>query len=299
MIKYLIMDVDGSLTDGKIYIGPTGETMKAFSVKDGYVINYILKPKGITPIIITARNSSIVQHRCDELGINEVYQGKIDKFSTLIEIVGEDNLEYCAYFGDDILDIKCMEPIKKAGGVVGCPADAVKKVKNLSDFVCLNKAGEGALREFVEWLVQSKEEDRNLNQRIEEALDYLKKVNIEGQNIGKRIDVNDDFFYSIQSYKTKSSKECRLESHRKYVDIQMMIKGEELIDLADIASLNLQEDYDDTKDIMFWEIPQRMARVKIKSGDYIILYPENAHRGAACEKESLDILKIVGKVRIK
>lgn len=299
MIKYLIMDIDGSLTDGKIYMGPSGEAMKAFSVKDGYVINYILKPEGIIPIIITARNSSIVQHRCDELGIKEVHQGKTDKLSTLIEVVGEDNLRYCAYFGDDILDIKCMEPIKKAGGVVGCPADAVKKVKSLSDFICLNNAGEGALREFVEWLVQSKEEDRKLTQRIEEVLNYLKKVNIEDQNIGKRIDVNDDFFYSIQSYKTKPSEECRLESHRKYVDIQMMIKGEELIDLADIASLNLQEDYDDTKDIMFWEIPQRMARVKIKSGDYIILYPENAHRGAACEKESLDVLKIVGKVRIK
>lgn len=47
MIKYLVMDVDGTLTDGKIYMGPTGEAMKAFSVKDGYVINYILKPNGI------------------------------------------------------------------------------------------------------------------------------------------------------------------------------------------------------------------------------------------------------------
>ena len=58
------MDVDGSLTDGKIYMGPQGEAFKAFSIKDGYVINYILKPAQIIPIILTARNSVIVQNRC-------------------------------------------------------------------------------------------------------------------------------------------------------------------------------------------------------------------------------------------
>lgn len=86
MIKYLIMDVDGTLTDGKIYMGPNGETMKSFSVKDGMVINCILKPMNIVPVIITARNSSIVQNRCDELGIKEVYQGKLNKLITLKEM---------------------------------------------------------------------------------------------------------------------------------------------------------------------------------------------------------------------
>ncbi len=61
MIKYLILDVDGTLTDGKIYMGSNGEAMKAFSIKDGYVSNFILKPVGIIPVIITARNSSIVR----------------------------------------------------------------------------------------------------------------------------------------------------------------------------------------------------------------------------------------------
>lgn len=97
MIKYLIMDVDGTLTDGKIYMGPNGEAMKAFSIKDGYVVNYILKPAGIKPVIITARTSSIVQNRCKELGITEVYQGKTDKQRTLMDIVGDNNLSHCAY----------------------------------------------------------------------------------------------------------------------------------------------------------------------------------------------------------
>ena len=63
IIKYLVMDVDGSLTDGKIYMGPNGEAMKAFSIKDGYAFNYILKPNNIVPIILTARKSAIVQNR--------------------------------------------------------------------------------------------------------------------------------------------------------------------------------------------------------------------------------------------
>lgn len=63
---------------GKIYMGPHGETMKAFSIKDGYVINFILKPVNIKPVIITARTSSIVQNRCDELGITESFSKMLE-----------------------------------------------------------------------------------------------------------------------------------------------------------------------------------------------------------------------------
>ena len=65
-IKYIIMDVDGSLTDGKVYMGNDGELIKAFSIKDGYAINYILKPVKIEPVVITARQSKIVENRCEE-----------------------------------------------------------------------------------------------------------------------------------------------------------------------------------------------------------------------------------------
>nr|WP_330370798.1 hypothetical protein [Butyrivibrio proteoclasticus] len=151
----MIMDVDGTLTDGKIYMGPNGEAMKAFSVKDGYAINYILKPAGIIPIVITARSSQIVQNRCDELGITEVYQNVFYKLDKLKEIIGNDNLGKCAYIGDDIPDLECMIAVKKAGGLVGCPADSVKKIKEIANYVCENRAGEGAFREFSEWLVEN------------------------------------------------------------------------------------------------------------------------------------------------
>lgn len=298
MIKYLIMDVDGTLTDGKIYMGPAGEAMKAFSIKDGMVINYILKPVGIIPVIITARNSSIVQHRCDELGITEVYQGKKDKLITLKKIVGENGLGSCAYFGDDILDLTCMEPIKAAGGIVACPADAVKEVKAVADYTCLNKAGEGALREFAEWLISDKTNEIVVKDKIESVIKYLSRLDVSEADAGKRVDVDEDFYYSVQSYDTKPAYQCRLESHRKYVDIQIMVLGEECMDLVDISRLSLKEAYNEEKDVMFWSVPTRMSRTTLLAGDCIVLYPETAHRGAQnCDGVS-HVLKIVGKVKV-
>lgn len=298
MIKYLILDVDGTLTDGKIYMGPNGEAMKAFSIKDGYVINFILKPVGIVPVIITARNSSIVQHRCDELGITEVYQGKMDKLTALNEIVGEGNIGACAYFGDDILDLKCMIPIQEAGGIVGCPCDAVKEIKAIADYVCVSKAGEGALREFAEWLISPTIDEEEISRRVCEAVEYLTKLEFSETDAGKKVVVNDKFFYLIQSYDTKPAHECKLESHRKYIDIQVMINGEEMMDIVDTSKLTVKEDYDDEKDVIFWRVPKRMARTTLRAGDCIVLYPENAHRGAASIKNTSHVLKIVGKLVI-
>lgn len=299
MIKYLILDVDGTLTDGKIYMGTNGEAMKAFSIKDGYVSNFILKPVGIVPIIITARNSSIVQHRCDELGITDVYQGKMDKLAAVKEIVGEENIGICAYFGDDILDLKCMAPIQEAGGIVGCPCDAVKEIKAIADYVCVSKAGEGALREFAEWLISSKVDDDEINCRVENAIDFLNGLNVSEDDAGKKVIINDKFFYSVQSYDTKPVDECKLESHRKYIDIQIMVSGEERMDIVDISKLTIQENYNEEKDVMFWKTPRRMAISTLRAGDYIVLYPENAHRGAITINRSSHVLKIVGKVSIE
>ena len=295
MINYLIMDVDGSLTDGKIYMGPDGELTKAFSIKDGYAMNYILKPANVKPVIITARSSSIVQHRCDELGIHDVYQGVLDKFTVLTKIC-DDRFEECAYFGDDIIDLKCMLPIKTAGGIVGCPADAVQEVKAIADYICVNKAGEGALREFAEWLVEPQIDEIKLKKRIDRAIDYIKGLNIKSLPVNEKIVVDDEFYYSIQVYTTKSEDECKLESHRKYVDIQLLLSGCERMNIADVSRLTIKENYDSDKDVMFWNVPQHMASVTLNAGDLIVLYPENAHRGAVAEDDSSKVVKIVGKV---
>lgn len=151
MIQYLILDVDGTLTDGKIYMGKNGEVMKAFNIKDGCGIHDILLPSGITPVIITGRSSDIVLNRSKELGITEVYQGVRDKLGKLTEIT--EDLKSVAYIGDDINDLPCMKPIKAAGGMIGCPADAAEEVKEIVDFLAVHNGGDGAVRDFIEWLV--------------------------------------------------------------------------------------------------------------------------------------------------
>lgn len=151
-IKLLVMDVDGTLTDGKINMGPSGELFKSFNIRDGYGINEMLPEHDIVPAIITGRTSQIVENRARELHITELYQGKHDKLDTLKSLMSkyDCNRNNVAYIGDDILDIVCM----KECAIVGCPADACQEVKDLANYVCLNKGGEGAVREFIEFVIK-------------------------------------------------------------------------------------------------------------------------------------------------
>lgn len=150
-IRYFCMDVDGTLTDGKIYMGNDGEVMKAFSIKDGCGIHDLLIPAGVIPVIITGRSSAIVANRCKELGITEFYQRETNKLGKLLSITSD--LSTVAYIGDDLNDVQVMNVVKNKGGVIGCPADAAKQVKAISDHVCEKNGGDGAVRDFIEWLL--------------------------------------------------------------------------------------------------------------------------------------------------
>lgn len=153
-IQMLIMDVDGTLTDGKIYMGESGELMKTFSIKDGYGIRNLLIPQNIIPVIITGRRSKIVENRCQEIGITEIHQGINDKVEKLKQLAGEKkDFSSMAYIGDDMNDFLAMKVIKRSRGVVGCPADAEKEIRKLADFVSAKDGGNGAVREFIEWLL--------------------------------------------------------------------------------------------------------------------------------------------------
>lgn len=161
MIRFLVMDVDGTLTDGKLYIGNNGEVMKVFDVKDGCGIKDILPQYSIIPIIITARQSEILKIRCKELQIEELYQGERNKLDRLFQVLAKygeiDGVSYeikdVAYIGDDILDLPCMSSIHKAGGLVGCPADAMEQVLDVADYISTRTGGNGAVREFIEWII--------------------------------------------------------------------------------------------------------------------------------------------------
>lgn len=147
-IKMLVMDVDGTLTDGKIYIGPQGEVMKAFNVKDGYAIKHILPEMGIIPVIITGRTSAIVEYRAKELDITELYQGVTDKLVQLKKVAEKYQLtkDQIAYIGDDVNDLECI----KYCGFSACPNDAVEEVKWCVSYVCGMDGGYGTVREFIE-----------------------------------------------------------------------------------------------------------------------------------------------------
>ena len=103
MITVLIMDVDGTLTDGRIYVAPDGEAMKTFDVKDGYGIRRILPEHGITPVVITGRKSLTVERRAEELEIKHIYQGVADKKDCLCRVAAAMDIPYSqiACMGDD------------------------------------------------------------------------------------------------------------------------------------------------------------------------------------------------------
>lgn len=146
------MDVDGTLTDGKIYMGPDGEVMKAFDVKDGYAIAHMLPEIGIVPVIITGRESQIVANRAKELGITELYQDIDNKLGVMLDVIRKYKCteENVAYIGDDLPDIQCM----KKCAMAGCPADAVQEVKEICQYICNKKAGCGAVREFIDRILK-------------------------------------------------------------------------------------------------------------------------------------------------
>ena len=154
-IKLLVMDVDGTLTDGKVYMGPDGEVMKAFNVQDGYGIANILPKLGIVPVIITGRESKIVEQRAKELNITELYQGVSDKLAQLKKVAEKHHAapEEIAYVGDDLNDFGCMQWC----GVSACPANAVLEVRTAADFVCKQNGGFGAVREYIDYLRTEKE----------------------------------------------------------------------------------------------------------------------------------------------
>ena len=149
-IKMLVMDVDGTLTDGKIYYGNDGELFKAFDVRDGYRL-VKCEEYGIITAIITGKTSKIVEGRARDLKIKEVHQGvsnKIEVLKTLIEKYSLDKSQV-AYIGDDVNDIECMQYC----GFSACPADAIDEVKNTVDYVFKNIVCHVAVRELIDRII--------------------------------------------------------------------------------------------------------------------------------------------------
>ncbi len=152
-ISLLLTDVDGVLTDGKLYFSREGEAMKAFNIKDGMGVK-MLQGSGIKVGIVTGRESMMVTKRAAELNIDIVYQGIEDKESTVVKIINSLNITpaQIAYIGDDLNDL----PALNIAGLSACPADAAAQVRNEADYVCRKSGGEGVLREVAELIFKYK-----------------------------------------------------------------------------------------------------------------------------------------------
>jgi 3-deoxy-D-manno-octulosonate 8-phosphate phosphatase (KDO 8-P phosphatase) len=150
-IKLVITDVDGVLSDGKVYYGETGEELKSFNIKDGLGIKLLAKI-GISTAIITGRESKIVERRARELGVEHLYQGKknkLDSYAELIDIFGISPNEV-AYLGDDLPDL----PLLIKSGVGIAVNDASAQVIANADYITRTKGGEGCLREIADLIIE-------------------------------------------------------------------------------------------------------------------------------------------------
>lgn len=302
------MDVDGTLTDGKIYMGADGEAFKAFDIKDGYALHTLVKENGIIPVIITARKSPMVEHRCKELGVTEIYQGVMNKLDCLNDILNSYStdgmtctLANCAYIGDDLLDLQCMNPIKAAGGITGCPANAVREVVTVCDYVSPHIGGEGAVRDFAEYLIRWKEridcKSDNLKNRINDALEYISKLDFHSLKVG-RYNVTPSFYYTVQEYQAFGDDESQFESHRQHIDIQWVYEGTERLLVTDVSALSPSDSYDETKDVIHYFDTDNMSAMIMSSGSCAILFPKDAHKSARFFNNRGMVKKVVGKVLI-
>ena len=150
-IKILVLDVDGTLTDGKIYVDDKDNSFKAFNVKDGFALVNWLKLGGEVAIL-TGKKSNIVEKRAKELGIKYIIQGSKNKKQDLKNLLKELNItfENVAYMGDDLNDLGIMKSV----GFSACPKDSVQEVLEITNFISSKNGGDGAVREFLEHIMK-------------------------------------------------------------------------------------------------------------------------------------------------
>ncbi|HEY8051386.1 MAG TPA: HAD hydrolase family protein [Steroidobacteraceae bacterium] len=149
-IRLLVLDVDGVLTDGRLYFGPRGEALKVFHVRDGNGIVQ-LRRAGIAVAVISGRRSSMVAVRCRELGVQYVYQGVRDKLPVLERLCRRLKvpLAACAAVADDLPDLQVLGAV----GMSFAVADAHATVRRAVRFVTRLPGGQGAVREVCDQLL--------------------------------------------------------------------------------------------------------------------------------------------------
>ena len=157
MIKLVLTDSDGVLTDTGVYYGASGEVMKRFSIRDGMGVE-LLRKAGIETAIITGELSESVRQRAAKLKMPFLYLGVSDKRAHLGTILAETGhtAPEVAFIGDDVNDLGLLEELS-GSSLTGAPSDAVRAVQRLVQYRTRARAGFGAFREFAEWILRLRE----------------------------------------------------------------------------------------------------------------------------------------------
>ncbi|OMH30361.1 HAD family hydrolase [Motiliproteus sp. MSK22-1] len=153
-IRLLILDVDGVLTDGRLYFGPDGEALKTFNTLDGHGIK-MLQSTGVEVAIITGRNNPAVARRTSDLGIKHLYSGREDKRAALDELWAASGYSSAesAFMGDDWPDLLAMSAVSFAATVPNACVDVLER----SHWISKKKGGEGAVRELCELIMKAQD----------------------------------------------------------------------------------------------------------------------------------------------
>ena len=152
-IRLLIFDVDGVLTDGRLYFDPDGRELKVFDVKDGHGM-VMLRHAGLQAAVLSARSSPVAQRRMRDLGVEHVYMGRRDKLAAFEELLAHTKvaLEEVAYMGDDLVDL----PVLTRVGLAATVPDAHAEVRSCSHWISCHPGGRGAARELCELVLRAR-----------------------------------------------------------------------------------------------------------------------------------------------
>ncbi len=150
-IRALGLDVDGVLSDGRLYFTSAGEEMKAFHAHDGHGLK-MLRQAGMEVVIITSRASPILERRCADLGIHHLYQGAVDKLAAMgdfLQLAGLE-AEQFGFVGDDLMDL----PVLRAAGLACSVPNGHEDVRDQVHVVTSLPGGSGAVREITDFLLR-------------------------------------------------------------------------------------------------------------------------------------------------
>ena len=153
-VRLMVLDVDGVLTDGRLYYGPQGEAMKVFDVRDGHGIKMLMK-HGVEVALLSARSSDIVSARARELGISRVLQGRSDKGSCVCDAalaMQASASEDSGFMGDDLPDL----PPMRAAGFAVTVADGCNAAQAAAHWISPHPGGRGAVRALAEFILRAK-----------------------------------------------------------------------------------------------------------------------------------------------